>query len=73
MHQEYLRATYPGADGEPGPFSYKAYLVHMLDKGSWGDHVPLGSQLDVGSKDNGGACFQPARDQDLPLQSPGQL
>ena len=40
-HKLYLLGQYTGTRGDPGPFSYKAYLMHLLDCDSWGDHIVL--------------------------------
>ena len=40
-HKLYLLGQYMGTGGYPGPFSYKAYLMHLLDCDSWGDHIVL--------------------------------
>ena len=40
-HKLYLLGQYTGTGGDPGPFSYKSYLMHLLDHDSWGDHIVL--------------------------------
>ena len=40
-HKIYLLGQYTGTGGDPGPFSYKSYLMHLLDCNSWGDHIVL--------------------------------
>ena len=40
-HKLCLLGQYTGTGGDPGPFSYKSYLMHLLDHDSWGDHIVL--------------------------------
>ena len=40
-HKLYLLGQYTGTGGDPGQFSYKSYLMHLLDHDSWGDHIVL--------------------------------
>ena len=40
-HKLYLLGQYTGTGGDPGPFSYKSYLIHLLDHDSWGYHIVL--------------------------------
>ena len=40
-HKLYLLGQYTGTGGDLWPFSYKGYLLHMLDNNSRGDHLVL--------------------------------